>query len=241
MAIIAYSQKNEFDLVESGKNCMGWTVVDQAGNDVGTVSEMLLDTDEMLVDSILVNDKVRIPAEDINLHEGKVVVRGILHKEQYAETQRAAQTADYKPLPRNQKAANVAGVTREAGEDEIILPVIEENLIVGKRTVEKAGVNVKTTIAEQPIAESVNLRQENVTVARNKVDLPIDETDAFKEGTFEIRTQAEVPVISKEARIVEEVVIGKEVTERTETVRDTIKRTEVEVVELDADETAHKS
>jgi len=37
------------------------------------------------------------------------------------------------------------------------------------------------------------------------------------------------PVVAKTARVVEEVVVGRETTERTETVKDTVRREEVEV------------
>ncbi len=63
-----------------------------------------------------------------------------------------------------------------------------------------------------------------------------NEANAFREGSFEIKTQAEIPVISKKARIVEEVVIFKEITEHTETVRDSVKRTSVEISEIDTDD-----
>nr|MDQ3042902.1 YsnF/AvaK domain-containing protein [Acidobacteriota bacterium] len=99
--------------------------------------------------------------------------------------------------------------------------------------VEQGGVNVRSTMTEKPIEETVNLREENVTVERHKVDRPVDNaTDAFQEGTFDVTTKAEVPVISKEARVVEEVVIDKQTTERAETVRDTVIRTDVEVDEI---------
>jgi stress response protein YsnF len=60
---------------------------------------------------------------------------------------------------------------------------------------------------------------------------------AFKEGTIELTETAEVPVVAKQARVVEEVVIDKDVEQRTETVRDTVRRTDVQVEELDADDT----
>ncbi len=60
--------------------------------------------------------------------------------------------------------------------------------------------------------------------------------DAFREGSFEIKTQAEIPVISKTARMVEEVVISKQVTEQTETVRDSVRQTDVQVEEFKADD-----
>jgi uncharacterized protein (TIGR02271 family) len=242
MAIVAYSQQDEFDLVNSGQDCMGWTVVDQAGNSIGKVTEMLIQTDQMHVDSIMVSGGVRIPAQDIALRDGRVVVRGVLHQEQYAETRRtvatttaaAGGTQTYQAVQREQNAQHVAGVTRQANEDEITIPIIEEQLVVGKRTVEKGGVNVRTTMTEKPVQESVTLREEQVHVERHAVNRPVDAStaEAFKEGTFEVTTKAEVPVVAKEARVVEEVVVGKEMTEHTETVRDTVKRTDVEVDEI---------
>lgn len=60
--------------------------------------------------------------------------------------------------------------------------------------------------------------------------------NALKDGVIEVTETAETPVVSKEARIVEEVVVGKAVTERTETVHDTVRRTDVEVENI-ADDT----
>lgn len=248
MAIVAYSQQNEYDLTNSGQDCMGWTVVDQAGNDIGTVSEMLIETDEMRVDSIMVTGGVRIPAENIALQrDGRVVVRGVRDDKQYSETQRTAattttQTQTYEPAPRNTGAKNVHGVTREATEDEISIPIIEEQLAVGKREVQRGGVNVRTTMTEKPVQETVSLREEKVTVERHAVNRPVDANaaDAFKEGTFDVTTKTEVPVVAKEARVVEEVVVGKEMTEHTETVRDTVKRTDVEVDEINTTDTTNR-
>ena len=238
MSIVAYSQQDEFDLVNSGQDCMGWTVVDQTGNEIGKVTEMLIESEEMRVDSIMVSGGVRIPAENFALRDGRVVVSGVLNQEQYTETQRTAATAatsNYEPAPRNTGARNVHGVTREANEDEVSIPIIEEQMVVGKRTVERGAVNVRTTMTEKPVEETVNLREENVTVERHKVDRPVGSADAFQESSFEITTSAEVPVVSKEARVVEEVVIDKQMTERQETVRETVKRTDVEVDEINAD------
>ena len=205
---------------------------------------MLIETDEMKVDSIMISDGIRVPAENVALRDGRVIVRGVRDEKQYGETQRAAAmttTQAYEPAPRNTGAKSVHGVTREATDDEISIPIIEEQLIVGKRTVEKGGVNVRTTMTEKPVEETVRLREENVSVERHKVDRAVDaNTDAFKEGSFDITTQAEVPVVSKQARVVEEVVINKEMTEREETVRDTVKRTDVEVDEINMSDTTKR-
>jgi stress response protein YsnF len=52
---------------------------------------------------------------------------------------------------------------------------------------------------------------------------------AFRERTVDVTTHREEPVVSKEARVKEEIVVRKEADQRTETVRDTVRRTEVEV------------
>ena len=243
MAILYYSQQDEFDLVNTGQDCMGWSVVDQAGTPIGTVTEMLIDPDAEIVDSILVDRKKRIPAGDIALRDGRVVVRGIMQDGNLEMTESTTTTntttttdtenQNYTAMQREANARHVSGVTREASENEVVLPIVEEQLRIGKRTVERGGVNVRTTSQEVPVQETVNLREENVTVERRPVDRAVGNApDAFREGTIEITETAEVPVVSKEARVVEEVVVGKEVTERQETVRDTVKRTEVEVNEV---------
>jgi uncharacterized protein (TIGR02271 family) len=119
----------------------------------------------------------------------------------------------------------------EGGEARI--PVIEEELRVGKREVEGGGVRVRTRVVERPVEEAVRLREERVNVERRPVNRPVSEADlnAFREGTFELRERSEEAVVAKEARVVEEVAINKEVAERTETVRDTVRSTDVDVQE----------
>jgi len=115
------------------------------------------------------------------------------------------------------------------------IPVVEEDIQIGKREVERGGARVETRIEEKPVEKDVHLHEEHVTVERRPVDRPASEADfgAFREGSIEVRETAEVPVVKKEARVVEEVVVGKEAQERTETIRDTVRRTDVDVQEVD--------
>lgn len=128
-----------------------------------------------------------------------------------------------------------------ANQGEVALPVIEEQLAVGKRVVQRGGVRIHSRVTERPVEESINLREENITVDRRPVDRAVTDADinAARAEDFTVRTQAEEAVVGKQARIVEEVVVGKETTERTETVRDTVKRTDVEVEEIDTDATTN--
>lgn len=115
------------------------------------------------------------------------------------------------------------------------IPVIEENIEVGKKTVQTGGVRVRSRIVEKPVEEELRLRTERVYVERNPVDRPASDSDftSFKEGEVEVTEHAEVPVVNKEARVVEEVSLGKDVDERTETVRDTVRKTEVDIDNLE--------
>ena len=119
-------------------------------------------------------------------------------------------------------------------QGEIALPVIEEQMVVGKRVVNRGGVRVHTSVTERPVEKQINLREEKVNVERHAVDRAVTDADMknFKEGEFDIKTQAEEAVVGKTAHVVEEVVVGKKVTEHQETVSDTVKRTDVEVDEL---------
>lgn len=113
---------------------------------------------------------------------------------------------------------------------EATIPVVEEQLQLGKRAVQRS-VRVYTHVIEKPVEESVRLREERVHVERRPVDRPVSGADmnAFKESTIEVTATREEPVVSKQARVVEEVAVRKNAQERTETVRDTVRRTDVSV------------
>jgi len=123
---------------------------------------------------------------------------------------------------------------RDTIDPEKSIPIIEENLNVGKREVTTGGVRLRSRIVERPVEEHLRLREEHVTVERNPVNRPASAADLnnFQEGTIEMTEHAEQAMVNKEARIVEEVRLNKEVTERDEVVRDTVRRTDVDVENL---------
>ena len=131
-----------------------------------------------------------------------------------------------------QQAQPAARATKQAEGTEAI-PVVEEHLRVGKRAVQNGGVRVYSRVTETPVEEEVNLREERVTVERRAVDRPVGDADrAFQERSIEATEMAEEAVVAKEARVVEEIVVNKDVGQRTETVRDTVRRTDVDVETL---------
>ena len=131
-------------------------------------------------------------------------------------------------------------MTNRTDADQTI-KVIKEDLAVGKREVETGGVRVRSRIVERPVEESVRLREERVTVQRNPVNRPASaaDLDAFKEGDITMTEHAEVPVVSKTANVVEEISVGKNVTEHTETVRDNVRETQVDVENIGTTDTTN--
>lgn len=135
-------------------------------------------------------------------------------------------------------AAPVAGAAAAVTgrEGQAAIPVVEEELQVGKRTVDKGGVRIYRRIVEIPAEKSVNLREEHVVVERTAVNRAATPSDLEGQGnrSIELTETAEEAVISKNARVVEEVVVGKEVGEHTQHIQEKVRRTEVEVEELPA-------
>ncbi len=114
------------------------------------------------------------------------------------------------------------------------IPVVQEDVRVGKRAVLRGGVRVYSRVVEQPVEQDVNLREEHVRVERQPVNRAVQPGDlqAGTDQVIEVEEYAEEAVVAKDARVVEEVRVSKDATQRTETVRDTVRRTEVNVENL---------
>ncbi len=123
-----------------------------------------------------------------------------------------------------------AGRGLGTGQEDVI-QVYEERLNVGKRDVSHGRVRLRSYVVETAVSEDVTLRDETVTIDRHAVDRPVAAlgVDAFKERTIELEEVDEEAVVGKTARVVEEIGIRKDVTNRVETVRDTVRSTKVDI------------
>jgi uncharacterized protein (TIGR02271 family) len=120
--------------------------------------------------------------------------------------------------------------SRSSDQEEVI-PIVEEQLVVGKRDATRGGVRVRSYVCEVPVHEQIRLREEKVDVERRRVDQPLSASDgdAFRERSINMTATAEEAVVGKNARVVEEVVVSKTASEHLEDVSDTVRRTEVEI------------
>ena len=128
-------------------------------------------------------------------------------------------------------AAPTTAPATTAGADTLQLSA--EELVVGKRLVNQGGTRIRRYVVETPVSENVTLRSEQVTLDRRPVTdgRPVAD-DSFGDKTIEMTETAEEAVVSKTARVVEEVALRKQGVERVETVRDTVRKEEVEVEQL---------
>jgi uncharacterized protein (TIGR02271 family) len=128
------------------------------------------------------------------------------------------------------KARGILGTertdTERTGNETI--PVVREELQVGKREVETGRVQLRSRIREEEVSENVNLREEKVNIEREPTNRTATEDD-LREQSIEMRERSEVPVVNKDARVVEEVSLRKDVDERDETIRDTVRNTEIDI------------
>jgi uncharacterized protein (TIGR02271 family) len=140
------------------------------------------------------------------------------------------------PAPDTNRRKQAGAQSNPDVEDEgTTIPVVEEELQVGKREVNRGSVRVRSYSVNEPVHEEVRLREEHVKVERRPVDAPASPgakgspEDPFQERTLEVSETEEQAVVGKEARVTEEVVVGKSTGERTERIDDTVRRTKVEV------------
>lgn len=120
------------------------------------------------------------------------------------------------------KARGVSGM-------EEVIPLGEEVLEVGKRTENRGTARIRRFVVETPIELQVTLQSERVVVERRR---PVSDKvtgEILTEVTVEIVETEEVPTVEKRLRLREEIVVRTERAQRIETVKETVRRDEVEI------------
>jgi uncharacterized protein (TIGR02271 family) len=163
------------------------------------------------------------------------------------ERQRGWQQEGWTPYDQNRQNQQQASTgssqqfagTGSAAIEEERIPIVEEELRVGKREVERGGARVRSYVREVPVQEEVTLREEHVQVERRPVEqsggtassAATPSGDMLQDRTIEMVERAEEAVVQKVANVREEVVVTKTAEERTEQIQDTVRRTEIDVEE----------
>jgi uncharacterized protein (TIGR02271 family) len=159
------------------------------------------------------------------------------------ERQQSWKSEGWKPYSGAPTASAEAGTTgdRSAASGNVVeeqrIPIVEEELRVGKREVTRGGARVRSYVRETPVEEQVTLREEHVSVERRPVQQQQgfqstqNAEDLLQDREIEMRETAEEAVVQKVANVREELVVRKTAEEHVEQVSDTVRHTEVDVEE----------
>src|SRR6516225_1698995 len=133
-------------------------------------------------------------------------------------------------------ATGILDIHRPIDAHDEVLRLAEEQLQVGKRMVETGRTRVRRFVTEREVSADVTLHEEHADVLRRAVTDAkyIGEID-WADATIEVRETAEQALVSKTARVVEEVGLRKIGSDHVETVHDKIRRQQVEIERLGPD------
>ena len=131
------------------------------------------------------------------------------------------------------------GTAQVATDEEIRIPVMEEELTATVRSQEGGAMRIEKDVVTEQRTLDVPVTEERVRVERRVVDRPVNAADAegFDEVVIEVPLRTETVDVQKQARVAEEIVISKEAVQRTERVTDTVRKEEVYVDEEAVDAT----
>jgi len=178
---------------------------------------------------------VRVPGEDVARASAILNAHNAVDTHQRALREGLITAAAQPPVAAvpPKPATMTAGSTLQGEE---VLRLAEEQLNVGKRVVQGGTTRIRRFVVETPVEAQVTLHEEHTAILRRAVTDPNFVRDVdWLEKTFEMRESAEEPVVTKSVHIAEEVVIRKEASDTVRTLRDKVRRQQVEVEKTSAE------
>ena len=137
------------------------------------------------------------------------------------------------PLAAVQKVAVPPKLAATHGE---VLRLAEEQLQVGKEMAETGRTRVRRFVTEREVAKDVSLHEEHAEVLRRAITDPkyVSNVD-WADSEIEVVETAEHALVSKTARIVEEVSLKKIGTDHVETIKEKVRRQQAEIQRVGTD------
>jgi uncharacterized protein (TIGR02271 family) len=185
---------------------------------------------------------VRVPDSEVAHATGILDIHRPVDVHDRAVTSGIAPAARVEAAAANIAAAPIAAVQKVAVSPKLaeahdeVLRLAEEQLEVGKRMVETGKTRVRRFVTERDVSADVTLHDEHAEVIRRAVTDPKYVTDIdWADSTIEVVETGEQALVSKTARVVEEVALKKIGADHVETVHDKIRRQQVEIERLGAD------
>ena len=197
---------DNYELEHSSQDIRGRPLVSANGEKYGIIKDLLVDRDANRVAAVKLDNGKVCAVEPLEIHENAVVYG--------AEAERFADAGG-------------------ADVDQERIPVIEEQLVIGKKADVGRTINVSSRVVSERVGEDVTLHEERVTIEHNPVNRELSSSEAeamlIDGKTVSMTERSEEVVVGKKAVVTDEVVIKKEGHDRVEHVEETVRRTEVDV------------
>jgi uncharacterized protein (TIGR02271 family) len=235
------SKLRRWELDHPEQDIRGWPLRDATGGHIGTVSELRFDDRTGHVTHVVLADGRRYSAHDIYMGD-----RFLAFAKETPKEERAAERSGNGSATAATAAAagTLGGAAKKMfpekvtnGGADVVVSLIDEELEISKRSFDAGGAQVQTRVVEQPVARELRLMDERVKVERRNVDRPLQSAEAdaeFKDRTIEVTAKSEVPIVHKRAHVTEEIVLKKELSQRVERIKDSVRHTDVDIQELAA-------
>jgi uncharacterized protein (TIGR02271 family) len=185
---------------------------------------------------------VRVPESEVAHARAVLDIHRPVDVHDRALTAAVAPPARVEAIEKKLEAVPLAAVQKVAVSPKLaaaqpdVLRLAEEQLQVGKEMAEAGRTRVRRFVTEREAAADVTLHEEHAEVLRKAISDPkyVAEID-WADGTIEVIETAEHALVSKTARIVEEVSLRKIGSDHVETIKDKIRRQQVEIERIGPD------
>ena len=125
---------DDWQLEHSDQDLRGQTLTTADGRDIGTIDDMLADTEQQRIVGLRLSDGRVVNVDSVDIRDGRPVL--------------LVDQAQVPPAP--------AGVARGDLTSEHI-PVVEEHMVVGQRLVELGTVRIRTRVVSEDVSETVTV------------------------------------------------------------------------------------
>jgi len=219
-----------------GQYIEGTPVYDVNGDKVGTVSEHGVQDNALVIHHGMFRQDVYVPLGVIARNDVDGLYLNVTKDDVLNQDWTATNTSSATMDTTYATTGTMAADTTTTDTQDVRVPVYEEDLVVGKRQTEIGDVRLHKDVVTEQETVNVPLQQERVTVERVAVDQPLDAAtvkDAFTERDIDVPVKGEEAVVGKQARVVEEVRLRKDVVTEQEQVSDTVRKERVVVDGVD--------
>jgi uncharacterized protein (TIGR02271 family) len=224
------SQLEDYEVETGYADIRGWRLEDQGGRDIGSVTDLLVDTARDVPVSVMIHlkdrnwflelfredENGRLPLSAVALDEPNQAVRLTRPIEQVLE---GRDLGEGRTIETGTAAARSAPVGREAGAEETV-DVVEERLEVEKGRRKAGEVRVGKEVEHETVHREVPVEREEVVVERERLDQPIAASEAAphlegREG------EVIVPIYREEVELTTRPVVAERLRIRKRMVQET--------------------